>query len=89
TTSQASPSALAVVDDVVDMAALRGQRLWRIPLTGEIAGTPQAYFVNEYGRLRTVVAVPGSDALWLSTTNSDNMGNAPDGADQVFRVDLR
>ena len=89
TTSEASPSAIAIVGDVVYMAALRGQRLWRIPVPGGVAGTPQAYYVTEYGRLRTVVKVPGADALWLSTTNSDQMGRQPAGSDRIFRVDIR
>jgi glucose/arabinose dehydrogenase len=86
--SEASPSAIAVVNDVVYMAALRGQRLWRIPLAGENAGAPQAYYVSQYGRMRTVMKVPGANALWLSTTNSDNNGRKPPGSDKIFRVEI-
>ena len=40
------------------MAALRGQRLWRIPLDGAAtAAAPQDFFVGRYGRLRSVLAV--------------------------------
>lgn len=87
-TGQASPSAIAIAEDVVYMAALRGERLWRVPLSGEDTQTPQAYYVNQYGRLRTVVTVPGGRALWLSTTNSDANGGEPAGADRVFQVTL-
>ena len=39
-------------------AALRGNRLWRILLDSEgDAEQPQAYFVGEYGRMRTVVTL--------------------------------
>jgi hypothetical protein len=37
-------------------------------------GTPTAYYVGAYGRLRTVTKVQGADQLWLSTTNCDNNG---------------
>ncbi len=84
---QASPSGIAIVRDVVYMAALRGERLWRIPiLSGESTGTPSAYYVGTYGRLRTVTKVPGADAFWLSTTNCDNNGGAGNGSDQIMRV---
>ncbi|GAB3843721.1 hypothetical protein GCM10027610_056920 [Dactylosporangium cerinum] len=87
--STASPSAIAIVRDVVYMAALRGERLWRIPLLdAENTGTPTSYYVGTYGRLRTVVKVPGADQLWLSTTNCDNNGGAAAGSDQIFRITI-
>jgi glucose/arabinose dehydrogenase len=87
--STASPSGIAIVRDVVYMAALRGERLWRIPLLdGENTGSPTAYYVGTYGRLRTVVKVPGADQLWLSTTNCDNNGDADPGADKIFRITI-
>ena len=87
-TGEASPSGIAIVNDVVYMAALRGQRLWRIPLMGENTGTPQAFYVNEHGRLRTVIKVPGESALWLATSNADGRGTAGPGGDVIFRIDL-
>jgi hypothetical protein len=85
----ASPSAIAIVRDVVYMAALRGERLWRISLgSGESTGTPSAFFVGEFGRLRTVIKVPGADQLWLSTTNADNNGDGGSGSDLIFRVTI-
>ncbi|WSQ13352.1 PQQ-dependent sugar dehydrogenase [Streptomyces sp. NBC_01231] len=88
--SEASPSGIAIVRNVVYMASLRGERLWRIPINGdnESVGTPTAYYVGTYGRLRTVTKVPGADQLWLSTTNSDNNGGEADGADKIFRVGI-
>jgi glucose/arabinose dehydrogenase len=87
--AQASPSDITYADGSLYVAALRGQRLWRVPVSGTTTGTPVSYYVNTYGRLRTVETVPGSDALWLSTTNCDNNGNQPAGSDKVFRVDLK
>lgn len=88
--SEASPSGIAIVRNVIYMASLRGERLWRIPITGdtENVGTPTAYYVGTYGRLRTVTKVPGADQLWLSTTNCDNNGGAADGSDKIFKVSI-
>lgn len=85
-TSQASPSGLTIVDDTAFMAALRGQRLWRIELNGTEVGEISSHFANRFGRLRAVAAVPGADAIWLSTSNTDsNSGGAPDGADRILQ----
>ncbi|MER6567317.1 PQQ-dependent sugar dehydrogenase [Streptomyces sp. NPDC001093] len=88
--SEASPSGIAVVRNVIYMASLRGERLWRIPINGdtESVGTPSAYYVGTYGRLRTVTKVPGADQLWLSTTNCDNNGGAAAGSDKIFKVTI-
>lgn len=88
-TGDASPSGVTYADGALYMAALRGERLWRIPVDGTSAGTPQAYYVSEYGRQRTVETVPGKNTLWLSTTNADNNGGEPDGADKVFQIELK
>ena len=88
-TDIASPGGIAIVDDVVYLAALRGERLWRVPLRGEKAGTPEAYYVKQYGRLRTVEKVPHANALWMTTTNCDDLGKQPAGSDKILRVELR
>ncbi|MEU3458836.1 PQQ-dependent sugar dehydrogenase [Streptomyces sp. NPDC006733] len=89
-TSTASPSGIAIVRNVIYMAALKGERLWRIPISGdtESVGTATGYYVGTYGRLRTVTKVPGKDELWLSTTNCDNNGGAAAGSDKVLHVNI-
>ncbi|MFE5810124.1 PQQ-dependent sugar dehydrogenase [Streptomyces sp. NPDC056491] len=87
-TSEATPSGIAYADGNLYMAGLRGKRLWRIPVSGTTLGTPVAHFKDVYGRLRTVEKVPGKNALWLSTTNTDRNGGQPDGADTVLEVAL-
>ena len=49
------------------MAALRGARLWRIAVDGGEAASPTAFFVGEYGRLRTVAVAPDGN-LWVTTS---------------------
>ncbi|MBG0829966.1 PQQ-dependent sugar dehydrogenase [Planomonospora sp. ID67723] len=83
--AEASPSGLAIADDVIYIAGLRGQRLWRIPLQGEGIGTPAAFLTGEYGRLRTVVRAPGGK-LWLTTSNRDQLGTPRPGDDKILSV---
>jgi len=88
-TSEASPSGLAYAEGSLWMASLRGQRLWRVPVRGNgTIGKPQAFFVGNYGRLRTVVVAPDG-ALWLSTSNRDGRGDPAAKDDRILRVALR
>ena len=59
-TSEASPSGLAYVRDTLFVAALRGERLWQVPLAPDGSGSAgePAEFVTEYGRLRDAVVAP-------------------------------
>ncbi|WP_426594454.1 PQQ-dependent sugar dehydrogenase [Cellulomonas sp. McL0617] len=86
-TDEASPSGLAVTHDAVYLAALRGERLWRVPLTADGVGTPQALLVGTYGRLRTVAVAPDG-SLWVLTNNTDGRGNPRPGDDRILRVDV-
>lgn len=89
TTEQASPSGAAVADGSLWVAALRGERLWEVPLTGDGgAGEPVAHHAGEYGRLRAVAATPDGDALWLTTSNRDGRGDPARGDDRILRVPL-
>lgn len=80
-TDDASPSGAAIVGDTMYVAALRGERLWAVPLGG---GQPRASFLNRYGRLRTVAVAPDG-ALWLTTSNTDGRGDRRDGDDRILR----
>jgi glucose/arabinose dehydrogenase len=74
-TGDASPSAIAIVDDAAYVACLRGERLWRVLLPaagatpdggGQLPGATE-HFRGQYGRLRDVVQVPGQRELWIAT----------------------
>lgn len=84
-TSDASPSGLAYAAGHLWLAALRGERLWRIPVTGQRAGEPRSFFVGRYGRMRTVAVAPDG-LLWLTTSNRDDRGTPQDGDDRILLV---
>ncbi|NYI95744.1 glucose/arabinose dehydrogenase [Streptomonospora nanhaiensis] len=91
TTEESSPSGAAVAAGSLWVAALRGERLWRMPLTGRAddpLGEPEALFAGDYGRLRSVVPAPGGDGLWLGTSNRDGRGFPAADDDRVLRVPL-
>ncbi|PWJ56323.1 Glucose/arabinose dehydrogenase, beta-propeller fold [Quadrisphaera granulorum] len=85
-TSDASPSGLLVTADAVYVAALRGQRLWRIPLDDGVLGQPEALLDSEHGRLRDVVAGPDG-SLWVLTDNTSR-GRPTAGDDRLLRLPL-
>ncbi|MDD9205288.1 PQQ-dependent sugar dehydrogenase, partial [Georgenia sp. 10Sc9-8] len=83
--AEASPSGIAVTADAVYVAALRGQSLWRVPLSEDgDTGEAQRLLHEEYGRLRTVVADDG--ALWLLTSNTFR-GSPAEDDDRVIVLD--
>ncbi|WP_319637697.1 PQQ-dependent sugar dehydrogenase [Pengzhenrongella sicca] len=84
-TSDASPSGLAVTAEGVYLAGLRGERLWRVPLTADGVGRPQELLAGELGRLRAVVVAPDG-SLWIVTNNTDGRGDPRPGDDRIVRV---
>jgi glucose/arabinose dehydrogenase len=83
--SVASPSGLAFVDGHLWLASLRGQRLWRIDVSGATASDPTDFFVGRYGRMRTVAVAPDG-RLWVTTSNRDGRGAPVAGDDRILVV---
>ena len=69
-TAESSPSGLEIVGDTAYLGALRGQRLWVVPLNGEFAGDPVGYFTRLYGRIRDVSLAPDG-RLWVLNNNKN------------------
>jgi glucose/arabinose dehydrogenase len=84
-TDDASPSGLAVVDDTVFIANLRGEVLRGVPVSDP--STSHEYFQGELGRLRTVLESPDG-GLWILTNNTDGRGTPGDGDDRLVSVGL-
>jgi len=88
-TAEASPSGAAIDGSTLYVAALRGQRLWSVPLDGNGgAGTPTALLQGQYGRLRTVQRAPDG-SLWIATSNRDGRGSPVASDDRVIRFPAR
>ncbi|PJE95902.1 glucose sorbosone dehydrogenase [Streptomyces carminius] len=86
--AEASPSGIAVANGSVWLAALRGERLWRVPLKGEeTVADPQAFLESEYGRLRTVVP-DGDGGLWLVTSETDSRGTPGEDDDRILKLEV-
>ena len=69
-TRDSSPSGLEISGGTAYLGALRGERLWVVPLRGTEAGVPVSYFTGEYGRIRDVIRTP-EGGLWLLTNNEN------------------
>jgi glucose/arabinose dehydrogenase len=83
-TEAASPSGAAIAAGSFWAAALRGERLWQVPLdrTGAL-GRPSAHFTGEFGRLRAVVRAPDG-SLWFTTSNRDGRGSPEPDDDKIL-----
>lgn len=77
------PSGLAYLDGRLWLGALRGERLWRVDVTGRPASHPADFFVGTYGRMRTVVVAPDGN-LWVTTSNRDGRGDPAPGDDRIL-----
>lgn len=78
TPDESSPSGAAIRGKTLFVAALQGERLWKIALNGAKAGEPKSTLEGKFGRLRTVEVAPDR-SLWLATSNDG-------GSDRVIRV---
>jgi glucose/arabinose dehydrogenase len=81
-TSDASPSGLAIFEDRAYLACLRGAKLYRIGLDGTGA---QQLLSDQYGRLRAVMVAPDG-TLWVTTSNRDGRGDPVADDDRILRI---
>jgi glucose/arabinose dehydrogenase len=93
-TSEASPSGAEILksgaipqwEGDLFVAALRGERLWRLELDeeGNVTGRYQL-FRDEVGRIRNVVQAPDG-SLWITTSNLDGRGSPAPQDDRILRL---
>jgi glucose/arabinose dehydrogenase len=81
-TSDASPSGLAILEGRAYLACLRGTKLYRIGLD---ASRPQQLLSDAYGRLRSATVAPDG-TLWLTTSNRDGRGDPIAEDDRIVRL---
>ena len=76
--AEASPSGLAFKGGSLYAAALRGQRLWRLEMSGTSVARATSMYDGTYGRLRAAMQNPRDGSMWLLTANGSN--------DRVLRI---
>jgi glucose/arabinose dehydrogenase len=84
-TAEASPSGIAIVDETIFIANLRGRVLRAVPV--DDLSTSTTHFAGEYGRLRDVTRAPDGD-LWMITNNTDGRGDPGPDDDRLLAIDL-
>jgi glucose/arabinose dehydrogenase len=93
-TSEASPSGAAILvngaipqwEGDLFVAALRGERLWRLKLDPEGNVTARHQLLRgEVGRIRNVVQAPDG-SLWVTTSNLDGRGTPAPQDDRIIRL---
>ncbi len=93
-TDEASPSGAEIPKDSAIpqwdgdffMAALRGERLWRLELGPDGSVTEREELLRgEYGRLRHVAQAPDG-SLWVLTNNRDGRGDPVPEDDRIIRL---
>jgi glucose/arabinose dehydrogenase len=94
TTDEASPSGAEILvngaipqwEGDLFVAALRGERLWRLEL-GPDGGVVERHELlrDEVGRIRNVVQAPDG-SLWVTTSNLDGRGTPAPQDDRILRL---
>jgi len=85
---QGSCSGLTVIRDVIYIACERGTRLYREVISGDGVSTVEQFFVNTFGRLRTVEPAPDG-GMWMATTNGGDKDSTPHNSNnRLFHVSL-
>ena len=83
--ADASPSGLAIVNNTLFIANLRGEVLRAVPAAEPGASTD--YLKGELGRLRAVAAAPDG-TLWVMTNNTNGRMTPKAGDDRIVSVKL-
>lgn len=82
---EASPSGMTVTGDSIYVAALRGQRVWRLRFSGTTISSASSMFQGTYGRVRDVARNPKDGAVWLLSSNNGLSGTDRAGDDRILR----
>ncbi|SCY57183.1 Glucose/arabinose dehydrogenase, beta-propeller fold [Microbacterium sp. LKL04] len=82
-TDAASPSGIAIVNDTILVANLRGRVLRAVPVADPTSSTE--LYAGEYGRLRDVTLGPDG-TLFVLTNNTDGRGSPREGDDRIVSL---
>jgi glucose/arabinose dehydrogenase len=78
TPAEASPSGITWAGDHFYVGALRGERVWKLTVSGRTVTSAVSTLVGTYGRVRGVQG-RGDGSLWITTSNGS-------GTDRVIRL---
>ena len=84
-TSEASPSGVAVKRGTLYIGALQGEAVLRVRISGRSARKLSPLLQDAYGRIRTVARAPDG-SLWVTTSNRDGRGSPQSGDDRILRL---
>lgn len=80
-----APSGVAIFEDTMFFAGLRGQALYSVKIDGNRVQNLTTHIPEKFGRLRTVVL--GLDKqLYILTNNTDGRGRPKPGDDKIIRL---
>ncbi len=81
-----APADIAIADNTLYFAGLRGQSLYSTAINGTSLNPATADFAKTYGRLRALTIHDGY--LYFSTSNRDGRGTPQSGDDKIYRMKL-
>lgn len=81
-----APSGMAIYNNTIYFAGLRGQSLYQATISGDNLGQVTSRFASQYGRLRAVTVHGGW--LYFSTSNRDGRGQIQTNDDKIIRIRL-
>jgi len=79
-----SPAGIAITDEAIYVGGLRGQKVWRVPLTATGIAEPHV-LLEDLGRIRDIEVGPDG-ALYVVTGNTDGRGRPSMGDDRIVRI---
>jgi glucose/arabinose dehydrogenase len=87
-TGDGSCSGITIVREVLYVACARGQRMYRLPISGSSLPNAFEHFNGVYNRLRTVEPAPDG-GLWLTTTTTGDKDSIPNNSNEkILHVTL-
>ncbi|OHA32154.1 MAG: hypothetical protein A2928_00480 [Candidatus Taylorbacteria bacterium RIFCSPLOWO2_01_FULL_45_15b] len=81
-----APASLSHREGKLYWGGLRGEAVYEVVIEGERAEGPTEYFKRLYGRIRSVIAVPGENYFLISTSNIDGRGAVREGDDKLLKI---
>ena len=87
--AQGSCSGLAIVNDILYVACLRGSRVYSAVISENSLTNVDQLFVGTYGRLRTIEPAANGDGFLITTSNTGDKDSIADNSNEkVFKVVL-